>query len=127
MTMKNEGLEALANKLLNETPTDALELALYLMGSISQCAFPELVECAITDDGETYAGVRCPHCEHELSGEDINVVDWGTRETGSSDISADERWVSMYYDDPVDAETLHYKCSYCDKPINLPTGWEEHN
>lgn len=100
-----------------------------LAKEIEQHQFPAAIVGETTDDGETFAVIRCPHCSAILSeGETLAVVDWSTRLCEADpiyDTDFDRRTVTFEYGDRGQFDTLHYQCNGCENAISLPEGWTE--
>lgn len=105
---------------------ELLQVWYALAGRIAGHKFAQLVPATIEDDGETYEGLRCPHCESEASGYDgVTVVDWSIRHTYSDEANMETRELCVDYDGTEDYEALHYACGSCGAPVSLPDGWTE--
>jgi hypothetical protein len=92
--------------------------------------FPRLRIAAITDDGEHYMGLRCPHCQVDVnSGEHLVSVDVAFRGTISETMSDDELIdavpVHFEYESGAEFNGLHYRCDSCNNGVRLPEGWTE--
>lgn len=101
---------------------DAVELRL------REAALPPLVPVQITDDGETYAGVRCPWCGADVeNSESLAVLDTSDRLTtlAPDEFDHDHRTISPVYDERTDYDGLCYVHEGCGHPVALPTGWTE--
>lgn len=100
-----------------------------LAKEIEQHQFPAAIVGETTDDGETFAVIRCPHCSAILSeGEALVVIDWSTRLTESDpiyDTHFEQSRVPFSYDENGHFDTLHYQCQNCENAISLPEGWTE--
>jgi hypothetical protein len=109
----------------DEDPALALALFHALGGKMSALEFPRAYVEPITDDGETYEGLRCPWCSVEIADDGLTIVDWATTCSSSSDVNAPEAYHAVDYDHEPEMETLHYQCEACTNPISLPEGWTE--
>jgi len=108
------------------------DLALTIRAAIDQCVregdYPPLIPVQITDDGETYAGVRCPWCAADVeNGESLGVLDTSDRTTivSPDEFDHDHRTISPVYDDHGEFDGLCYVHLDCGNPVALPTGWTE--
>lgn len=101
---------------------DAVELRL------READLPPLIPVQITDDGETYAGVRCPWCGADVeNSESLAVFDTSDRLTtlAPDEFDHDHRTISPVYDERTDYDGLCYVHEGCGHPVALPTGWKE--
>lgn len=103
-------------KILDVTSEDAegedlLNEWYALATKIQHHQFPPLVVEEVTDDGETFIAVRCPHCGLIVSeGEELVSVDWTTRYTRSGmaeDVDTGNGSFPFSYDRESNFESLH--------------------
>ncbi len=119
-----------AEALIAEHP-DAAPLLRQAMTHLTEAAqYPELLPVEVEDDGEMFAGVRCPWCD-ELVSEDedegLVVVDQGDRWTPVTpdEYDHERQSISVDYEGHADYEGLHYLHGACSQPVRLPEGWHE--
>ncbi|WIB72627.1 hypothetical protein [Curtobacterium sp. MCBD17_026] len=114
--------------LIDSHPDLALTIRETITEYVRDADYPGLVPVQITDDGETYAGVRCPWCGTDVeNAEALAALDEGDRttETGAEWFDHDHRRVEFDYSSHADYHGLCYVCTACDRPVSLPAGWTE--
>ena len=114
--------------LIDKHPDLALTIRETVTQYVRDAEYPALVPVQITDDGETYAGVRCPWCGIDVeNSEHLDVLDENDRSTtiSADEFDHDHRTVSPDDDDRGQFDGLCDVCTGCDRPVSLPTTWTE--
>ena len=115
-------------RLIDAHPDLALSIRAAIEQRLREADLPPLVPVQITDDGETYAGVRCPWCGTDVeNSESLAVLDTSDRLTtiAANEFDHDHRNISPDYDSREDYDGLCYVHEGCGHPVALPTGWTE--
>lgn len=115
-------------RLIDAHPDLALSIRAAIEQRLREADLPPLVSVQITDDGETYAGVRCPWCGTDVeNSESLAVLDTSDRLTtiAADEFDHDHRNISPNYDSREDYDGLCYVHEECGHPVALPTGWTE--
>jgi hypothetical protein len=98
-----------------------------ILARIEAHQFPELVEEDVTDDRETYRGLRCPVCGNLVDGgESLYAVEIGHRST-RAEVSTDLKGVGLSGKGG-DFSTLYYWHSQSAQgghAVSLPSDWDE--
>lgn len=117
------GAETKAGSLIEKNPEAALALFMALGRSLGEAQYKPLKLVTVRDDGETFRGVRCPHCKTLLDAEDLTAVDWSTHMTVPDDMDADDGSITIRRYVDVDDEAEHTPLSFtagcCDRPVSL--------
>jgi hypothetical protein len=122
---KREAIVASANDkaqaLVKRGPEAALALFLALGESLGAAEFKPLRLVNVRDDGETYRGVRCPHCKTLIDESDLTAVDWSIYNTQVDDLDADDGSITIRrsYDDDSGYAPLYFTAECCDRPVSL--------
>lgn len=114
--------------LIDKHPDLALTIREQVTEHVRNADYPALVPVQITDDGETYAGVRCPWCSTDVeNAEALGALDENDRitTTGADWFDHDHQRIEFNYDGSGQFDGLCYVCTYCDRPVSLPDGWTE--
>lgn len=115
-------------RLIDAHPDLALAIRAAVELRLREAVLPPLFPVQITDDGETYAGVRCPWCGADVeNSESLAVLDTSDRLTtlAPDEFDHDHRTISPVYDERTDYDGLCYVHEGCGHPVALPTGWTE--
>jgi len=115
-------------RLIDQHPDLALAIRSAIDQRIRETACPPLIPVQITDDGETYAGIRCPWCGADVeNSETLGVLDTSDRTTivAADEFDHEHRSISPVYDERSDYDGLCYVHEGCGNPVALPTGWTE--
>lgn len=98
-----------------------------LADEIRAAEFPRLVVEEVTDDGETFVGLRCPRCGTLADYDNLAAVDqsvrWNYADTPDDD-SFDHERLFFSQGDGEYSETLYYLHND-DHAVSLPEGWTE--
>ena len=116
------GAEMKAKSLIERNPEVALALFMALGKSLGEAQYKPLKLVNVRDDGETFRGVRCPHCRTLLESEDLTAVDWSTKTTAVDDMDADDSSITIrrHDSDPESERTpLSFVTDCCDRPVSL--------
>lgn len=90
--------------------------------------YPSLIVEAVTDDGETYEGMRCPWCGTDVANaEELAAVDENDRHTRFSvdEFDWERRTITTVYDDSGEFDGITYLHLDCYRPVSLPDDWRE--
>lgn len=116
-------------QLLAKHPDLALRVRDRVTTLVRDTEYPCLVVEQITDDGETYEGMRCPWCGTDVANADeLVALDENDRITTftADDFDWEHHSVSTIYDQPGEFDGLAYVHIECYRPVSLPNGWTEH-
>lgn len=98
-----------------------------LAAEITATVAPRLVVEEVTDDGETYMGLRCPRCGTLADEDNLAAVDQSTRwnyADAPDDDSFDHQRLTFNGADDEHGETLYYLHNDS-HAVSLPDGWTE--
>lgn len=110
-----------ADALIARNPEAALALFMALGDKLRDAKFKPLKLVTVRDDGETYRGVRCPHCSTLVDEDSLAAVEWTTYRTNADDIDADGGSITIRrsYDDQGGYDPLMFVVDCCDRPVSL--------
>lgn len=110
-----------ADDLIRQNPEAALALFQALAERMSEAKFKPLRQVTVHDDGETFRGVRCPHCSTLLEADDLEALEYDTYTIVVDDLDADDGSVTVRrdHDDDSGYAPLCFKTTCCDRPVSL--------
>ena len=111
-----------------EHPDLALRVRDMVTTYVRDAEYPALQVEQITDDGETYDGMRCPWCHVDVANADeLVALDENDRVTTftADDFDWDRHSISTTYDGHGQFDGLDYVHLECYRPVALPEGWRE--
>lgn len=115
-------------QLLTQHPDLALRFRDRVTSIVRNTEYPALVVEEITDDGETYDGMRCPWCGTDVANADeLVALDENDRITtfAADDFDWERHSVTTIYDGIGQFDGLAYVHIECYRPVSLPDGWTE--
>jgi hypothetical protein len=115
--------------LLAAFPGIALTFRDQVTAIVRDTSHPPLRVEQITDDGETYQGMRCPWCGTDIANaEELAALDENDRVTTltADDFDWERHCIETVYDQSGEFTGLAYVHVESDRPVSLPDAWTEH-